>query len=161
MANLNDEIFIYIGKKPNVHFFFHMQLNQMSDDEIILMSADVYNTMVHETMIQENDNVVVFNITPEKNIATCTFNENFPYVVFLSGQLEEAFIECCGANRSNDKTIFVIKAKIRDQKAVKFETYEIPFDEKIFMPLKEMINIKNIKFGEIEYCTSLKPITYL
>lgn len=174
------EMFTYMGKSGKVHFFLHYQANEMQIDKIVTMSADIYNVMISEGMIKNQDKVVVYNIISAikivnepslmlgvtgtiknvKLLAVETDHVSFTHLVYDTKDLAQMFINLIKAERKIHDSLFIIKAFIENGKAVKYFNYDVPSTIEILQSIKsfdfpvEYVNT----YLEFERCLTSKPL---
>jgi hypothetical protein len=126
----------------------HTQFDpSLSKDIIIMRSADVYNMMISETMIQENQHLIVYNIMQNGEHFVCHIKHvSFNNILFPKEQLMLIFSRLIIAPRTET---FIIS-----HDGTICQAYNMKED----LILKENIEIK---INDIYDLVSIKPITYM
>jgi hypothetical protein len=144
---MQGELFTYLGLSQLTHFFLHTEFT--AGHNISDMCGQVYNTMIHETMIQENQKVVVFNIMQNGEvIVVCVDHALFVPMKYTSESLEVMFRRLMAISRSDVMTIAYdgVKYFMYESVPVKLEGKELP---------------EKIAISDIQHVISTKPIPYL
>jgi len=83
----NEEVFFRIGFYSNIHFFLHTLKSK--DNENLLMTLDVYNTMFDNSLIEKNQTIVVYNIVDDKIYVTVC-----RHLKFFDIELSKTVLKC-------------------------------------------------------------------
>ncbi len=151
-----EELFIYLGHISYTHFFIHTQYaKNIQEDEIEQMSSQIYNMMIHETMIKINDKVCIFNVDINKNFVHVVITNHFTFkeTKYDKESLKLAFKRLIQAKRSEIMTI--------KYDGEKYLLYEFPGQ----LPATDKSIVDNIfvksDINKISYNISIKPIDYI
>jgi hypothetical protein len=109
------EVFTYMGFMEPVHIFLHTQKHAMSGDAVDMMSTQICNHLIHETMLRRDQSVLIYHVTQEKeNIvrATSVTPVDAPLVEFPEGSLQKLLLTCLRTDRTGDPCMMIIKATI-------------------------------------------------
>ncbi len=151
-----DEIFIYLGYLSRTHFFFHVLYNEKND--YLEMSGQIYHMMIQETMIKENDNIVIWNIVKRNTFVTILNHIRFQQMIYTDDILKNTFIHLLQALREEGMAIKYDGEKYLmyklDEKKIKY-IFNLNIRQEI---VKES---NDIKIDKIDYITIIKPIDYL
>jgi uncharacterized protein YqfB (UPF0267 family) len=66
--NQMDEVFICLGRIAKVYFYSHEVRADLSEKEIIRISGQIFNVMIHEDRINPDEYVCVYNITKDDKV---------------------------------------------------------------------------------------------
>lgn len=137
-----DEIFKYMGYKSNCRLFIHYQNNQMKMRYIEQMQCDIYNMMIHEKLINLDDNVIIFNTITRDKLIDDQMIENYEIVVGIIShslmkrinitdeQLIDYLIDANKLVINNKETHLTIKCIMMENIPYKYESYIIPSTDK-------------------------------
>lgn len=147
---MDAEIFIYLGFTSNTHFFMHTEFRY---DNIEYMCCQVYNTMIHETMIRQNNKVIVFNFMKNGLVIVVTCNHvSFPDMKYYRDDLSRVFKRLLTADRR--KTAKCMAIHCDNEKCLLYESNGDLFQNKL-LPTEEL------KIDEVKYVATNKSIPYL
>jgi hypothetical protein len=156
MDNIIDKniLFVHLGFSCNTHFFLAVY---KYDEQIIDISGQIYNCLISEEMIKNNDQVIIFLINSNSNskkpiIIHHIFHLNFKIMIYIIEELESIFKKLISIDRKHDVLLFLY-----DSNKNAYIAHEI--DGSLLSYLKLFKN-KNLKFRFIETITT-KSIDYL
>jgi hypothetical protein len=162
-----EEMFIYLGRIDSMHFFLHTHYVHRPTDLIARMCADVYNCLIHETMIQRGDNIVVFNQSAAGGTAKIqpvrVTHVHFAAVTFTDDWLNTTYVRLLEIDRSKDKTSMIIKAELSAGTPARYTLCELPnslASRGSIAPIG-LIAPKGIRLEKIIDARTIKPIPYL
>ncbi|BCS83588.1 hypothetical protein QLL95_gp0535 [Cotonvirus japonicus] len=147
-----DDIYIYLGYVDSTYFYIHLIQNpNLTLDEIIDMSGQIYNVMINETMIKFNDKVIIFDFSSDDKIHTIVINHiNFEDKIYPIKDLKKIMRKLLKIKRP-DETKMIIKYN-----GINYEVYEFNGELPTFN-----VNINSINIETINYVHCVKSINYL
>jgi hypothetical protein len=157
-------MFMYLGKASRVHFFFHIVASDVSGATLANMGGDLYNLMIKETMIEADDNLLVFNLLAVRIVPVCASHASFAMATFPANALERVLKSLLGADRTNDESFMVIAALMLDRQPVEYSLYEIPRGPEMAAILRTLAALgagASPPLSPLQRVMSLKPIGYL
>lgn len=158
------ENFIYLGKSSGIFFFIHVIWVARDEEMVIRMCADVYNSLISETMVQTGDGLVVYNhflADPPRLLPVYVTHATFPQITFPRGALAAMLERLFSAKRPAAQNVLVITARLADKTVQRYDLYELPGDQislsanlgacpptAILAPLKKAVSAKPIPYLE-------------
>lgn len=110
----NSQVFTYLGRIHIVHVFLHIYTS-LPTDVLDMMSVQVCNFMMSETMLGSNENVLVFHIAGKDGAvrATCVTptKGHASLLKFEPNILYDTLVRCLKADRSKDQKMMFVKVR--------------------------------------------------
>jgi len=140
------ELYIYLGRIDAAHLFMHVVQDEKYD---LMTGAQVYQCMIHNTMIHDKRQVVLIYDFYKDKIDVLATEHGEHRLKFDKEDLELALETLLRAKRDDNGMV------------IEYTKGEFRLYEKISIKEKIPSEIPKIKINEIHQGLTLKPIPYL
>lgn len=156
-----DQIFVYLGCIENVRFMIRTVMGPpQSFEEISKTCAQVYQAWIHHELLEENDNMIIFNLV-DRAIPVRCYHKDMVRVEIPHELLESTFKRLLSTDRSADKEILIIRLSHEHNRYDLIEVNEAEPLEEIKRLMLELSKTE-FKMDKIESSmVTTKPMDYL
>jgi hypothetical protein len=157
-----EELFLYLGKRSHVLFFFHLHHVARDEDGLGQMCCDVYNTLIQFDSLDIDDKVVVFNLdvspTTDGQIQPVYVDHvTFATMQFPEGAIAQTFVDLFAAERPHDQEMLVIKALLNGGKPACYQLCTLPNSSAMQTYGPKFVKRGSPKLKELICMVSIKP----
>jgi hypothetical protein len=156
------EVYIYLGRIEPVLFF--ICLARKTQAPLAQIACDLYNLLIQETMIQKDDNLIVYafeHSTARVETAQAS-HIDFKRADFPDSSLRQAFSRLMREPRPLGQPTFIVTATIEGKRPIKYTFTEIPLDAGFQADLPRIGGISPAAINDTPARgITLKPIPYL
>jgi|WetSurMetagenome_2_1015567.scaffolds.fasta_scaffold66453_2 hypothetical protein len=166
-----DELFLYLGRlarqRGALHVWFHVQaLVNRTIEAIKRASAEIYPTMIHESMIQDGDSVLVFDLRNDATILRVTpvhiSHDRFPRLCLSADDVRTTYRRALAASRSPPYLVIGMEFHADNpDHVVCCKTYEPTQRLQISHLLQALAQPPGLSFAPLEEYLCVKNIPYL